>query len=308
MATSVWLRSNSRQGNFIYTRFISAGKCHRSVRAFSASSNEPEEKAPHFKRSSVVHPLSAHIKMVMQEKPYTLPHPIWTESELNEVTITHVKPSLFVDKAAYASVQTLRFFFDVFSGYYIGKFRGTLNEKKWLTRIIFLETVAGVPGMIAAMLRHLRSLRYLQRDHGWIHTLLEEAENERMHLLTALVLRKPGFLFRFAVIGAQGIFVTLFSAAYIISPKFCHRFVGYLEEEAVKTYTHCLECIDRGDLKVWAKTAAPSISQKYWQLPEGAMMRDVILAIRADEAHHCEVNHTLSSMDMDKQNPFEPGK
>ena len=60
------------------------------------------------------------------------------------------------------------------------------------------------PGMIAAMTRHLKSLRHMQRDHGWIHTLLEEAENERMHLLTALVLRKPGPIFKFAVVGAQG--------------------------------------------------------------------------------------------------------
>lgn len=162
----------------------------------------------------------------------------------------------------------------MFSGYYWGKAFGTLNEKKWLTRIIFLETVAGVPGMIAAMVRHLKSLRHMERDHGWIHTLLglrclqctisfmlytliEEAENERMHLLTALVLRKPGILFKLAVIGAQGtlyykdyillhsyylgIFVGMFGLAYVFSPRFCHRFVGYLEEEAVKTYSHCLE-------------------------------------------------------------------
>jgi len=35
--------------------------------------------------------------------------------------------------------------------------------------------------------------------------------------------------------------VTMFWVAYMISPRFCHRFVGYLEEEAVKTYTLCLE-------------------------------------------------------------------
>ena len=29
-------------------------------------------------------------------------------------------------------------------------------------------------------LRHMRSLRSMRRDNGWIHTLLEEAENERM--------------------------------------------------------------------------------------------------------------------------------
>jgi hypothetical protein len=28
------------------------------------------------------------------------------------------------------------------------------------------------------MLRHLRSIRRMKRDGGWIHTLLNEAENE----------------------------------------------------------------------------------------------------------------------------------
>lgn len=54
----------------------------------------------------------------------------------------------------------------------------------------------GVPGSLAAMLRHLASLRRAQRDHGWIHTLLEEAENERMHLLVAVQLKQPGLAFR----------------------------------------------------------------------------------------------------------------
>ena len=42
------------------------------------------------------------------------------------------------------------------------------------------HSAAGVPGMVAGMLRHLHSLRRMERDHGWIHTMLEEAENERM--------------------------------------------------------------------------------------------------------------------------------
>ena len=58
--------------------------------------------------------------------------------------------------------------------------------------------------MIGAMTRHLKSLRYMKRDHGWIHTLLEEAENERMHLLTFLELRKPGPLFKAMVVCGQG--------------------------------------------------------------------------------------------------------
>lgn len=62
---------------------------------------------------------------------------------------------------------------------------------------------AGVPGMVGGMLRHMRSLRSMRRDNGWIHTLLEEAENERMHLLTFLQLRQPGLLFRGMVLLSQ---------------------------------------------------------------------------------------------------------
>ena len=38
--------------------------------------------------------------------------------------------------------------------------------------------------------------------------------------------------------------------AYLISPKSCHAFVGYLEEEAVKTYTHAVH--DVGKLPTWS--------------------------------------------------------
>ncbi|XP_077996929.1 alternative oxidase, mitochondrial-like [Glandiceps talaboti] len=243
-------------------------------------------------------------KILYDEREATLPHPIWSPEELHEIRITHKKPEGIVDNMAYYSVQLLRLCFDVFSGYKFGK----RNEKTWLTRIIFLETVAGVPGMVAAMSRHLHSLRRLKRDHGWIHTLLEEAENERMHLMTALQVRQPGTLFRWAIIGTQAIFVSGFSVGYIISPRFCHRFVGYLEEEAVVTYSKCLQDFDRGYLKVWEKTTAPEVAIKYWNLPPDAMMRDVITVIRADEAHHRTVNHTLGSLKPHEDNPFKPGE
>ena len=54
--------------------------------------------------------------------------------------------------------------------------------------------------MVAAMLRHMGSLRTMNRDNGWIHTLLEDAENERMHLLTFMHIRNPGYLFRMMVL------------------------------------------------------------------------------------------------------------
>lgn len=77
-----------------------------------------------------------------------------------------------------------------------------VSERTWINRLLFLETVAGVPGFVGAMIRHLRSLRQMKRDQGWIHTLLEEAENERVHLITFLNVKEPSKLFRFGVIAA----------------------------------------------------------------------------------------------------------
>jgi hypothetical protein len=52
--------------------------------------------------------------------------------------------------------------------------------------LLVCVSVAGVPGFVAAAFRHFRSLRTLERDHGWLASLLEEAENERMHLFVCL--------------------------------------------------------------------------------------------------------------------------
>jgi len=239
-----------------------------------------------------------------QVSNYLLPHPIWSQKEQQSVQIAHVPPKSFVDKYAYVSVWLLRLGFDIFSGYYFGN----MTETKWIRRIIFLETLAGVPGMMAAMARHLQSLRTMNRDRGWIHTLLEEAENERMHLLVALELRQPGILLRYMVLIAQGVFVNLFFVSYLISPHYCHRFVGYLEEEAVITYTKILKEIEEGSIKHWQTQEAPQIAKKYWRLPENATMKDVILVIRADEAHHRTVNHRLSDLRPDDENPYGPGR
>jgi len=234
---------------------------------------------------------------------YTLAHPIWTDEEIHGVEITHRPPTTTRDRLAYWTVWALRTGFDIASGYSWLK----LNEDRCLTRIIFLETVAGVPGMMGAMARHLNSLRTMKRDHGWIHTLLEEAENERMHLLTAMELKQASWLTRMGVIAAQGICVNLLFLAYLISPAYVHRLVGYLEEEAVKTYTHIIQELDKGNLPQWSAQAAPKIAIKYWKLDQNAMMRDVLLAIRSDEAHHRNVNHHFGDLKKGDTNPFGPG-
>ncbi len=155
-----------------------------------------------------------------------------------------------------------------------------------------LETVAAVPGMVAGCLRHFTSLRTMSRDHGWIGSLVEEAENERMHLLTWMQVVKPTLIQRLFVIAAQIAYTTFYTMSYVISPRFSHRMVGYLEEEAVSAYTQFLQAIDSGAIP---NTPAPEIAIKYWNLSPEASLRDVVLAVRADECMHRDYNHTLAT-------------
>jgi len=163
------------------------------------------------------------------------------------------------------------------------------KKNKQLVRFVFLETVAGIPGAVAGGLRHLHSIRRFKLDQGWIKTLLEESYNERMHLLTFLEMYKPGRLMRLMVFATQGIFYNTMFVGYLLSPSFCHRLVGYLEDEAVGTYTKCLEEMDKGRLPQWTDPdfKIPDIAVKYWRMPEGKQtMRDLILYIRVCSSRH----------------------
>mmetsp|Transcript_49089 Transcript_49089/g.93788 ORF Transcript_49089/g.93788 Transcript_49089/m.93788 type:complete len:356 (-) Transcript_49089:478-1545(-) len=246
---------------------------------------------PGMKRSMLGHQNVAHT-------------PIYNMDDL-DITPKHRPTQGFRDNFAMALVGTLRGSFDLITGYNSNK---TMTERHWLRRVLFLETVAGVPGMVGGMLRHLRSLRTMERDHGWIYTLIEEAENERMHLMTFLEVRGAGIFMRLSVAAVQGIFFNLFFVSYLLSPPTCHRFVGYLEEEAVKTYTHLLHDIDTPDSDVhrWNTMPAPSLAINYWQLEPNATMRDVVLVVRADEACHSHVNHAFGSIHQSANNPFRP--
>lgn len=219
-----------------------------------------------------------------------------------EVNQTHVEPKSTGDKLAYTGVKLVRFFFDIASGYAFGP----ITSRKLLRRIVFLETVAGVPGMVAGTLRHLKSLRRIQHDQGWIHMLLEEAENERMHLMVFQeVAGTPSILMKTCVAISQAIAWNAFFGFYIIMPRLCHRFVGYVEEEAVHTYTGAINALDNGELKDWEDMRAPDMGIQYWKLAPDAKMRDLLLAVRADEAHHRDVNHALSEVRQDAPNPFQ---
>lgn len=127
-----------------------------------------------------------------------------------------------------------------------------------------------------------------------------------MHLLTFLKLAEPGWFMKIMILGAQGVFFNSLFVSYLISPRTVHRFVGYLEEEAVLTYTLAIQDIEKGKLPKWEKLQAPDIAVEYWNMPEGKRsMRDLLLYIRADEAKHREVNHTLGNLDQKRDpNPF----
>ncbi|KAI9850334.1 MAG: Alternative oxidase, mitochondrial precursor [Thelocarpon superellum] len=249
------------------------------------------------------------------------PHPIYSEQQMKDIKVAHRQTKNWADWVALSMVRVLRTGMDFCTGYRhdkevaLAKKDPTLakqprtfamTERKWLVRFVFLESVAGVPGMVGGMLRHLHSLRRMKRDNGWIETLLEEAYNERMHLLTFLKMAEPGWFMRFMLLGAQGVFFNAMFVSYLISPRSCHRFVGYLEEEAVLTYTRAINDIDAGKLPKWNDLEAPEIAVRYWNMPEGhRKMRDLLLYIRADEAKHREVNHTLGNLDQNMDpNPF----
>lgn len=131
----------------------------------------------------------------------------------------------------------------------------------------------------------------MREDHGWIVTLLDEAENERMHLMTFVELVKPTPLERALVIVAQVLFYVWYALIYALSSRVAHRIVGYLEEEAVFSYTLYLEKIDNGGIE---DVPAPTVAINYWDLPQDARLRDVIVAIRNDEMRHQEVNHCMA--------------
>ncbi|KAJ3082031.1 hypothetical protein HDU99_003843 [Rhizoclosmatium hyalinum] len=233
-------------------------------------------------------------KTLLNSKDYVLFHPVYSKSDLEAATYTHRKASGIKDHIVFGLVCTMRYVFDTVTGYVDTP--NVMSERQWLNRICFLETVAGVPGMVAAMLRHTRSLRLLKRDNGWIHTLLEEAENERMHLLTFMKLKEPGFMFRVMVLVTQAVFFNTYLVCYLLSPQTCHRFVGYLEEAAVHSYTLCLKDIEQGKIRHWGTQPAPEIARFYWQLPENATIKDVVAAVRADEADHRDTNHALAEL------------
>lgn len=204
--------------------------------------------------------------------------PLVRQFNSHAVIDAHVAPVTLSDKVAFAFVKLLRFFADSFFA------------KRYGHRAVVLETVAAVPGMVGGLWLHLKALRYMRDDEGWIRTLLDEAENERMHLMTFIEIAQPNRFERGLIVAVQLVFYNFYFFLYLLAPRTAHRVVGYFEEEAVISYTSYLAQVDAG---AHENVPAPQIAIDYWQLPQDARLRDVIISVRADEAEHRDVNHAF---------------
>ncbi|MFL2742996.1 MAG: alternative oxidase [Gammaproteobacteria bacterium] len=197
----------------------------------------------------------------------------------NQRTQVHLQPECISDSAALFITRSLRFFADTF-------FR-----KRYGHRAVVLETIAAVPGMVGGMLAHFKSLRKMIDDGDFIKELLEEADNERMHLMTFIAIAKPSAFERFIIMAGQFLFGAFYTILYIFFKRTAHRMVGYFEEEAVFSYTEYLNEIDSGKIP---NTPAPEVAINYWGLDKGATLREVIEVIRDDEAGHRDRNHAIA--------------
>lgn len=191
----------------------------------------------------------------------------------------HLAPRDLSDRVALGLTRLLRGIADA------------LFADRYAHRAVVLETVAAVPGMVGATLQHLQWLRLFRGDAQRIRLLEDEAENERMHLMTFLEVARPTRFERLMVVLAQGVFFNLYFLLYLVSARTAHRMVGYFEEEAVVSYTRFLQSIDEGAIE---NSAAPAIAISYWSLPSDARLRDVVLAVRQDEMGHRDANHDIA--------------
>lgn len=283
-----------------------------AVRPPHATVEDAESEHLHFRATPHVHPLNTKAGYLEREREAAdkfgrQQNHIWSKQELEEALATaHDKhtPQTLSDHLMHGiMIHGMYRPFNFVTGYTHVDPSPTSIE--W--RLIVLESFAGVPGFVAAGMRHFRSLRVLQRDHGWIHTLLEEAENERMHLLVCLKMFEAGPLTRLMCVGAQLALTPFLMGVYMINPKAMHRFVGYLEQTACETYHNIITHLETPGTQLhaeWSELPAPEIAKGYWKLREEAKWLDALRCIYADESHHRDVNHTFADMASDDPNPF----
>ena len=196
-------------------------------------------------------------------------------------TIIKTSAERVSDNFAYSMTKFFRFIADSFF------------LKRYGHRAVVLETVAGVPGMVAGVLMHFKSLRKMKAGYGeQIREMLSEAENERMHLMFFIEIAKPNLIERFIVLFSQLLFGLFYLFMYIFFTRTAHRMIGYFEDEAVNSYSEYLKMVESGKVE---NTPAPHLAINYYQLGADARLSDLIKCVRADEQHHSETNHSYAN-------------
>jgi len=79
---------------------------------------------------------------------------------------------------------------------------------------------------------------------------------------------------RFVVQAGQVALTPFLAGLYVVRPQLLHRFVGYLEETAVHTYTNIVQQTLTPGTKLheaWKDTPAPVEAIDYWKMPRDAM-------------------------------------
>ena len=181
------------------------------------------------------------------------------------------------DRFAYSMTIFFRFIADTFFA------------KRYGHRAVVLETIAGVPGMVAGMWMHFKSLRSMKAGYGkHMREMLAEAENERMHLMFFIEIAKPNIFERSLVLFSQFLFGAFYFFMYVFFTKTAHRMIGFFEDEAVKSYSEYLKMIENGEIE---NVKAPQIAIEYYNLKSNARLIDLVKCVKADEEHHSEVNH-----------------
>ena len=184
------------------------------------------------------------------------------------------------DAFAHSMTKFFRFFADTFFA------------KRYGHRAVVLETIAGVPGMVAGMLVHLRSLRRMERGNGtMIQELLDEAVNERKHLMFFIEIAQPNRFERFLIVIAQFVFWHFYLIMYLITPSTAHKMIAYFEEEAVRSYDEYLSLIAAGFIE---NVPAPQLAIEYYNLKPDATLFDMVIKVRMDERKHSEANHRFA--------------
>ena len=146
--------------------------------------------------------------------------------------------------------------------------------------------------MVGGMIVHLRSLRRMERGNGtMIQELLDEAVNERKHLMFFIEIADPNRFERLLIVVAQFLFWHYYLILYLISPSTAHKMVAYFEEEAVRSYDEYIRLIEDGEIE---NVPAPQLAIEYYGMLDDATLLNMVKYVRADEQRHSEANHRMA--------------